>query len=119
MDSINRWQDRLETAVGVWLCIAPWALSLPEAAAWCAIVVGVFVIVLSVEDIFLPNQIEEWGNAILGAGLMISPWAWGYSTHMAATVNAFISGFLVSGFAFWALERLYMRYEESHRASHS
>lgn len=119
MDSINRLQDRLEMAVGVWLCIAPWALSLPQAAAWCSVAVGIFVIMLSVEDLFLPDQLEEWGNAVLGIGLMISPWAWGYSDHMAATASALVSGFLVSGFAFWALERLFVRHGESHRASHS
>lgn len=120
MDSINRWQDRLEMAVGVWLCIAPWALSLPQVAAWCSVAVGVAVILLSVEDIFLPNQLEEWGNAVFGAGLMISPWAWGYADNTVATANAFISGFLVSGFAFWALERLFMRHEEeNHRVKHS
>ena len=119
MDSINRWQDRVELAVGIWLCISPWALSLPQAAAWCAVAVGVGVILLSTEDFFLPNQIEEWGNAVLGVGLIISPWAWGYAGNTVATANAAISGFLVSGFAFWALERLFMRYEESHRVKHS
>jgi len=119
MDSINRWQDRTELAVGIWLCIAPWALSLPQAAAWCAAAVGVCVILLSVEDIFYPNQIEEWGNAVLGVGLVISPWAWGYAGDTVATVNAFLSGFLVSGFAFWALERLLIRYQESHRVRRS
>lgn len=119
MDNLNRWQDRVEMLVGVWLCISPWALALPQPAAWCAVAVGAFVILLSAEDFFFPNQLEEWGNVVLGIGLMISPWAWGYADNMPATMNAFISGLLISGFAFWALERLLMRYEESHKVKHT
>jgi hypothetical protein len=119
MDNLNRWQDRMEILVGVWLCIAPWVLGLPPAAAWSAVAVGVFVILLSAEDFFFPDQLEEWGNAVLGIGLMISPWVWGYADHTVATMNAFLSGLLISGFAFWALERLFVRYEESHKVKHS
>lgn len=119
MDSLNRWQDRMEMVAGAWLCMAPWLLDMPQAAAWCSIAVGAFVILMSVEDSFLPDQIEEWSNAILGVGLMISPWAWGYSGHMPATLNAFVCGLLVSGAAFWALERIFIRYEEKHRIGHS
>ncbi|MGH8807079.1 MAG: SPW repeat protein [Noviherbaspirillum sp.] len=108
MDSLNRWQDRVEMLVGIWLLMAPWILGLPLAAAWCAMVVGAFVILLSAEDFVLPDQIEEWGNAILGVGLIISPWAWGYADHRLATVNAIVSGLLVTGFAAWALERVFM-----------
>ncbi len=119
MDSLNRWQDRTETVVGIWLCISPWALNLPQPAAWSAIVVGIFVVLLAVEDVFFPDQMEEWGNLILGIGLMISPWAWGYADNEIATLNAFISGLLVSGFAFWALEKIFVRYEEAHKIKHS
>ncbi len=115
METLNRWQDRIEMLAGVWLCVAPWILNLSGAAAWAAMVVGVFVILLSVEDTFLPNQIEEWSNAVLGVGLMISPWAWGYADETRATVNAVVSGVLVSGVAFWALERIFVRYEETHK----
>lgn len=114
MNGITRWQDRTEMAVGIWLCISPWVLALPQAAAWCAIAVGISVVLLSAEEILLPDVLEEWGNAVLGVGLMISPWAWGYDGHTVAVLNAVISGFLVSGFAFWALERLFMKNAGSH-----
>lgn len=119
MDNLNRWQDRVEMLVGVWLCIAPWALGLPSPAAWSAMGVGAFVILLSAEDFFFPDQLEEWGNVVLGIGLMISPWVWGYADNMVATTNAFISGLLISGVAVWALERLFVRYEEDHKIKHS
>jgi len=119
MKSLDRWYDRVEIAVGLWLCVSAWALNLPMAAAWCAVVVGACVILLSVEDLFLPNQIEEWGNAVVGVGLMISPWAWGYAEDTRATINAFISRLLVSGIAFWVLERIFVRYEEQDKLKHS
>ena len=111
MGSLNRWLDRAEIVVGVWLCISSWILSLPAPAAWCAMVVGAFVIMLSVEDLFLPSQIEDWVDVALGIGLIISPWAWGYADDTRATWNAVICGILVSGVAFWALERIFFRHE--------
>lgn len=119
MDNLNRWQDRVEIVVGIWLSISAWVLNLPQPAAWCAIVVGIYVILLSVEDLFLPNQIEDWGNIVLGLGLMISPWAWGYADNQAATLNALVCGLLVSGVAFWALERIFFRYEAMRKTKHT
>ena len=112
MDSLNRWQDRAEIVVGIWLCLSPWILNLPQAAAWSAMIVGVYVILLAMEDMVLPSQIEDWGDAVLGIGLIISPWAWGYADDMTATLNAFICGLLVSGFAFWTLGRIFVKHEE-------
>jgi hypothetical protein len=112
MKNINLWQDRLEIVVGLWLCIAPWALGYPgpwHAAGWSAIVVGVGVLLFSFEDLLLPSEIEEWIELGLGLALMVSPWAWAYSDNIPATLNAVISGFLVSGAAAWALKHLGFR----------
>jgi hypothetical protein len=106
MDTLNRWQDRLEIAAGLWLCISPWALGLPPAAAWCAVVVGIGIILLASEDLFLTTQIDDWGNALLGIGLMISPWVWGYANHQNAMINALAIGLLVTAMSLWALERV-------------
>ena len=122
MDILNRWQDRLEIFVGLWLCIAPWALVLPEPAAWCAVVVGVAVIVLASQDLFLPNHLDDWANVLLGIGLMISPWVWGYSGHDNAMLNALVMGLLVTLTSGWALERvLYDKFrvwKETHHHAH-
>ncbi|MGC2517856.1 MAG: SPW repeat protein [Burkholderiales bacterium] len=109
MENVNRWQDRIEIVIGLWLCISPWVLGYTgplEAAGWSAIVVGIGVLMFSFEDLVLPSEIEEWVELVLGLLLMISPWAWGYSDNMAATLNALISGFLVTGIALWALKHL-------------
>lgn len=109
MANVNKMQDLLEIVVGLWLCISPWALGYPadfQAEGWSAIVVGVGVLLFSFEDLFLPSEIEEWVELAFGLALMASPWLWDYSDHTAATVNAVISGFLISGVAVWALKHL-------------
>jgi hypothetical protein len=112
MQSINRLQDKLEIIVGLWLCIAPWVLGYAgplQVAGWCAIIVGVGVLLFSFEDLALPSEIEEWIELGLGLALMISPWVWGYAGNVAATVNALVSGFVVTGAAVWALKHLGFR----------
>ncbi len=109
MPNINRLQDQLEIVVGLWLCISPWALGYTgplQAAGWSAIVFGIGVLLFSFEDLALPSEIEEWVELGLGLFLMISPWAWGYADNTLATLNAVISGFLISGIAVWALKHL-------------
>ena len=109
MQNINRLQDQLEIVVGLWLCISPWVLGYADplqAAGWSAIVIGLAVLVMAVEDLVLPSEIEEWAGFALGLALMASPWLWDYSGNIPATLSAVISGFLISGIAAWALEHL-------------
>lgn len=104
MDALNRWQDRIAIGIGLWLCVSPWILKTPESAAWCAILVGIAVIVLATEDFFLTTHIDDWANIVLGIGLMISPWAWGYAEHQPAVLNAVLSGLALAGIAAWVFE---------------
>ena len=109
MQNVNRPQDELEIVVGLWLCISPWVLGYADplqAAGWSAIVMGIAVLVFSLEDLVLPSEIEEWADLALGLALMSSPWLWDYSHSIPAMLNAVISGFLISGIAAWALEHL-------------
>ncbi|HLQ25882.1 MAG TPA: SPW repeat protein [Acidiferrobacterales bacterium] len=109
MQNINRLQDQIEIVIGLWLCISPWVLGYSgplQVAGWSAILVGIGVLLFSFEDLALPSEIEEWVELVLGLALMASPWVWNYSDNMPATLNALISGFLVTGVAFWALKHL-------------
>ncbi len=122
MDTLNRWQDRLEIGAGLWLCVSPWVLGLPQPAAWCAVMVGMGVVLLASEDLFLPSQIDDWGNAVLGVGLMISPWVWGYASHQSAMLNALLTGLLLLLMSGWAIERvLYGKFKiwRAHHPAHS
>ena len=119
MDTLHRWQDRIEIGAGLWLCISPWVLDLPQPAAWCATLVGIGVILLASADLLLPSQMDEWGNALLGIGLMVSPWALDYLDHEHAMLNALIMGLLVTLMSGWALERVLYDKFKAWRAAHS
>ncbi len=99
MQNVNRLQDQIEIVIGLWLCISPWVLGYSgplQVAGWSAILVGIGVLLFSFEDLALPSEIEEWVELVLGLALMASPWVWNYSDNMPATLNALISGFLVT-----------------------
>ena len=109
MTKIARLQDRIEIAVGIWLLVAPWLLgyAVPfAAAAACASIVGVGVLIVSIDDLRFPNALEEWMDVAFGAGLMASPWIVGYSNIRVATINAVLCGLLITGMAFWSLKQL-------------
>jgi len=107
MIKISRLQDRIEIAVGIWLIVSPWLLgyAVPfAAAAACASIVGVAVMIVSVDDLRFPNALEEWMDVVLGAGLAASPWIVDYSNVEVATMNAVLSGLLIMAMAFWSLK---------------
>ena len=52
------------------------------------------------------SHMDDWANVLLGVGLMISPWVWGYSGHDNALLNALFMGLLVTLTSGWALERV-------------
>ena len=67
---------------------------------------GAVVILVSTAAVAFPDPIQEWINIVLGVALIVSPWALGYSDHQVATMSAFASGLLITGFATWALEHM-------------
>lgn len=42
-------------------------------------------------------------NVVLGAGLFLSPWIFGFATEMRASWNAWLSGLVIAGLAIAAL----------------
>jgi len=109
MKKIPGLQDQIEVAVATWLLVSPWLLGYGEpftAGPVSASVVGLVVLLVSIDDLFFPNLIEEWMDATFGAALIVSPWVGGYSDNAVATVNAVASGLLITGVAFWALRQL-------------
>jgi hypothetical protein len=102
------WQDLVEMLIGAWLIVSPFALgfvSLGDAPAGTAILIGSLVVGIAVVGISMPEYWEEWTQLGLGAALLVSPWVLGYSAAMIATGNAVISGALLMIFAILALLR--------------
>ncbi len=110
MPNIHRLFDDAEIALGIWLIASPWLLGYGQpfgTAAGSASVIGLMVLLFSLDDYFFGNEADEWIDAVLGVALMASPFMLGYSDNAGATWNALLCGFLVTGFAAWALERLH------------
>jgi hypothetical protein len=100
----KRWQDWLNLFLGIWLFVSPWLLgySNVEAAAGNSWIFGIAVAAVAGSALANPAQWQEWVNLVLGAWLLISPWALGFSFHGAATWNHAIVGIVVGVAALWA-----------------
>src|SRR6266508_2129438 len=111
MSQVNRMQDDMEIAAGIWLIAAPWLLGYAEPfgpAAASSSVIGLVVILMSLDDYFFANESDEWVDAALGVALMLAPPVLGFTGNTAATINAIVCGFLITGVAAWALDRMRM-----------
>jgi hypothetical protein len=110
MSNINRMQDELEIALGIWLIAAPWLLGYAQPfgpAAVTSSVVGLVVALMSLDDYFFETETDEWIDAVFGIALALSPWLLGYTDNVPASVNAVACGLLITGVAAWAVKRLH------------
>lgn len=107
----QHWQDWVNVFVGIWMFISPWIIgkwlsegSVGEAlGVWDLWAVGIAVVVFAALALYAFAAWEEWVNLVLGAWLLVSPWALGYSASAAMTWNAAIAGVLLFVFAAWIL----------------
>jgi len=96
----RQWQDWCSWALGIWLCISPWALrfDLQPSEMHTAVVTGFLLILTEGMTLSVFRAWEEWINVVLGAWLMAAPWLLGVAST-AATVNFVIVGALVVALA--------------------
>jgi hypothetical protein len=105
MRSFNHWQDWCNLYLAFWLFASPRLFEYSDApvAAWNAYVVADVVAVLSIAAMAKFAQWEEWINALVGLGLIASPWLVGYTEIAAATWNHAIVGVLIVALSGWEL----------------
>lgn len=105
----SRVQDHIQLALGLWLIVSPWVLGFAvplNAAAMSAIVIGLLVLVASVDGLVFSSTVDEWINVALGVALILTPSFLGFEEDHVASANALVCGILITGFGAWAIEQL-------------
>jgi hypothetical protein len=104
--------------LGIWLAVSPFALAFTGtgAALWNDIIVGAAVIILGLVRQSRTEQSTwaSWLNVVLGAWLVVAPYALGYSGVMYALWNDIVVGLGIIVLAAWSLFETH----ESHPFAH-
>ena len=81
------WQDSVNLLLGAGLFFSPWLMGFAseQTAAWNAHLVGAVLVVMALSALFAYQVWEEWVSCVLGAWLVIAPWAFRFSEHATAT----------------------------------
>ena len=102
----RHWQDWLSLAVGVWLFLTPIVFDYESQAAMVsAFIVGLALILIETTAITMPSVWEELVSIALGAWLMVSPWALGFTIRRNETETAVFVGMAVIVLSVWATLR--------------
>ena len=100
------WRDIAIMVIGAWLVISPGVLglTLAHAFAYNAYGVGIGIIVFNLISAW---RLEDLGNEIvnivLGAWLVLAPFAFGFADTFAATLNDVAAGVAIAALAVWDL----------------
>jgi hypothetical protein len=98
----KHWEDWVGAVLGFWLLVSPWVLEYGEMAArQNAVLVGFLLIATEFAILSAFRVWEEWISVILGAWLVVSPWALG--AGLVATLNFVIVGLLVLALALYEI----------------
>jgi hypothetical protein len=99
------WEDWAGIALGTWMLMSPWVVgySAVEAATMNALVMGTILVLEEMLDLGVHEALEEWIDIAVGFWLVVSPFALGFVSSMAATVNAIVVGGLTVVLAVQAL----------------
>ena len=108
MERNQRWQDWVMLVLGIWLFFSPFIMQAGTYGglmAWNAYIMGVAVVFFALAALTDVRKWEEWVNLVLGAWMIISPFALGFYAEHALTYNNIVLGLLIGGDAIWALLR--------------
>lgn len=88
------WPRIVNIALGVWLMIAPWALTYDYALSrtndiWIGILVSLSALVA------LAWRPARYANTALGAWLIVAPFALGYAAWEAPAINDVVVGAII------------------------
>lgn len=102
---VKHWQDVGNLIAGIWMIVSPWALAYQAEPRpmWNAVILGLVIAAVALSALWQVFAWQEWVNIVLGAWLIVSPWALGFNALQAAMVNALIVGAVVVVLAIWVL----------------
>ncbi len=100
----RQWEDWCSWGLGIWLCIAPWALrfDLEPGATRTAVTTGVLLILVEAITLSVFRTWEEWFNVVLGLWLIAAPWVIA-TRSAAATANFVVVGLIVLALAIYEM----------------
>ena len=103
----RQWEDWCSWALGIWLCISPWALrfEVDATATQTAVISGVLVILAEVITLSAYRAWEEAANVLLGLWLIAVPWILEITSSTAAAEFVII-GLLVLGLAVYEITQV-------------
>jgi membrane-bound ClpP family serine protease len=99
----RQWEDWVSWGLGIWLLIAPWTLhfDLHPSAMRASVITGVLLLLVEAITLSAFRAWEEWLNVVLGAWLIVAPWAVGASGAVRA--NFIVVGVVVLALAVYEL----------------
>lgn len=101
------WQDSVNLLLGAGLFLSPWLLGFAseQPAASDAHVVGAVLVVMALAALFAYQVWEECVSGVVGAWLVVAPWAFRFSDHATATYTHVLIGIAAIAFAISAAGR--------------
>jgi SPW repeat-containing protein len=102
----EHWEDWVSWGLGIWLCLAPWALYFEQdyKSKVTAVATGVLLIATQAVTLSAFRAWEEWLNVVFGSWLVVAPWLLGIS-NPAAIANFLIVGIIVASLAGYELRQ--------------
>lgn len=101
------WQDSVNLLLGAGLFFSPWLLGFAseQTAASDAHVVGAILVLMALAALFAYQVWEEWVSGVLGAWLVVAPWAFRFSEHATAMITHVLIGIAAIAFAIWSVSQ--------------
>jgi uncharacterized membrane protein YqgA involved in biofilm formation len=89
------WQDFGSVVLGMWLVVSPFVFGFGGAAHILTVTLGIAVMLIAVEALYLPSYLEELCEIIIALALLIMPLAGGYLGTTAAYNSYIVAGLLI------------------------
>jgi hypothetical protein len=93
MQKWTRWQDWAVLVVGAYALLSPIWTDTTTKATWTVVILGAVTAVVSLWSLADPASVSsEWGHAVMGVLLFVSPWVMGFSGTDGIAWTAWITG---------------------------